>query len=217
VLLVYTDDGHVRHGFLAAILLHVALQRQCYRYNTPGSAAACPPISFGIGIESGPVSRVLAQSPYDLGGLPVDTYIGPSINVASRAETVSKQLHRANTVVAQKINALLCESLFEENYEDLMASSLDHAIADTARLVLHDRMSDLNRRLCLSFIHQHHLKGVAQPVSLFRFSDSAIYFGNPRFNALLVLLTDDADHLEDVANALHRKAGHERADISGLY
>jgi class 3 adenylate cyclase len=185
----------------------VALQQQCTGYNAHQIETTCPQTSFGIGIESGRVSRVRAQSPGDPGYPLVDTYIGPCINVAARAEAMSKLLHRANTIIAQTINTLLCERLFGENYDALIARALDRALVDTERLALHDRMNDLNRRLCLTFIHHHHLRGVEQPMPLFRLANSTIYIGNPRFDALLALLTDDTAHLTDVIDFLHCYGG----------
>jgi class 3 adenylate cyclase len=203
VLIIFTHEAHVRQGFLTALLLHVALQQQCAGYNAHRSEPPCPQTSFGIGIESGCVSRVRAQSPGDPGYPLVDTYIGSCINVAARAEAVSKLLHRANTIIAQTLNTRLCAVLFGENYDALIARALDPGLGDTERLALHDRMNDLNRRLCLTFIHHHHLRGVEQPTALFRLANSTIQLGNPRFDALLALVTEDTAHLTDVIDFLH--------------
>ncbi|HEV8717388.1 MAG TPA: hypothetical protein VGX03_31780 [Candidatus Binatia bacterium] len=203
VLILFTHEAHIRHGFLAALLLHVALQQHCAGYNAQQHEGACPQTSFGIGVESGRVSRVRAQSLGDPGAPLVDTYIGPCINVAARAEGVSKLLHRTNTVIAPTTNTLLCERLFGEDYTALMTRALDEGLMDSERLALHDRMNDLNRRLCLTFIHHHHLKGVEQPMPLFRLANSAIQLGNPRFETLLALLTADAAHLAEVRDFLH--------------
>jgi class 3 adenylate cyclase len=204
VLILFTHEAHVRHGFLTAILLHVALQQHCVGYNAQPLAGTHPQPSFGIGVESGQVSRVRAQSPDDSRSLLLDTYIGPCINVAARAQAVSKFLHRTHTVIAQTTNTLLCQALFRENYEVLMARALDEELEDPERLALYDRMNDLNRHLCLTFIQHHHLKGVEQPMPLFRLAGSAIHLGNPRFAELLALLTAGAPHLAEVMDFLHR-------------
>jgi hypothetical protein len=213
VLILFTHQAHVRHGFLTSILLHVALQQHCAGYNAQQLAGAGPQTSFGIGVESGHVSRVRAQSPGDPSALLVDTYIGPCINVTARAQAVSKFLHRTNTVIAQTTNTLLCQTLFGENYEALMARALDEGLVDPERLALYDRMNDLNRHLCLTFIQHHHLKGVGQPMPLFRLASSAIHLGNPRFAELLALLTTGAPHLAEVMDFLHRcgSSGREEA------
>ncbi len=198
VLIIFTHATHVRNGFLTAILLHLALLEECGVYNSNRGEMTCPRTSFGIGVESGQVSRVRAQSPGDPGYPLVDTYIGPCINVAARAEAVSKLLHRANTIVSHEINSLLCKELFGTDYDELIERALHPSINDIERLALHDRMNDMNRGLCLSFIHQHHLKGVDEPVALFRLANSSVEMGNPRFEALLGRLTEDPDHLSDV-------------------
>jgi class 3 adenylate cyclase len=213
VLILFTHEAHVRHGFLAAILLHVALQQHCAGYNARQRAGACPQTSFGIGVESGQVSRVRAQHPGDPGSLVVDTYIGPCINVAARAQAVSKFLHRTRTVIAQTTNTLLCQTLFREHYEALMARALDEGLGDPERLALYDRMNELNRHLCLTFIQHHHLTGVEQPMPLFRLASSAIHLGNPRFAELLAVLTAGASHLAEVMDFLHRRGGNGRAEV----
>jgi class 3 adenylate cyclase len=213
VLILFTHEAHVRHGFLAAILLHVALQQHCAGYNARQRAGAGPQTSFGIGVESGQVSRVRAQSPGNPCALLVDTYIGPCINVAARAQAVSKFLHRTHTVIAQTTNTLLCQTLFGEHYEALMARALDEGLVDPARLALYDRMNDLNRHLCLTFIQHHHLTGVEQPMPLFRLVSSVIHLGNPRFAELLARLTAGAPHLTEVLDFLHRRGGSGREEV----
>ena len=54
-------------------------------------------------------------------------------------------------------------------------------------------MDDLNRRLCVTYIHQHVLKGIARPVPLFRLSERSVRPGNPRFEALIWKLVRESD------------------------
>lgn len=204
VLIIFTDDSHARYGFLTAVILHTVLRIKCEGYNSRMESSTCPTTSFGIGVESGPVFRIVAQSP---GENPiVDTYIGPCINIAARAEAMSKILHRANTIISATTNQLLCEELLGESYAEFIQQALDPQVPDAERLQIYDKMNFLNRTLCLSFIHHHNLKGVNEPVALFRIADSSAHFGNPRFESLIVKLTDDAEHLSDVSGFLARSA-----------
>ena len=190
VLVIFSDDSHVRQGFLAAIILHLVLQNKCQSYNSTIGMASCPTTSFGIGVESGPVWRVRAEVLYERCSTTVDTYIGQCINVAARAEAISKLLHNANTIIAKTTNDLLCREIFEQSYNDIVQKALDPTLEDKERLAVHDVMNDLNRRLCVTFIHHHNLKGVEEPMLLFRIADHSINFGNPRFEALVQKLTD---------------------------
>ena len=64
-------------------------------------------------------------------------------------------------------------------------------------------MSELNRQLCLGFIHVHTLRGVDAPIALFRVSESTARLGNPRFESLLVTLTSgNQAHLDQVREFL---------------
>jgi hypothetical protein len=93
-------------------------------------------------------------------------------------------------------------------YDDLMRGAIAAGIADTARLGLHDRMNRFNRSLCVTFIHQHTLKGVDYPVALFRVSEGSARLENPRYRTLLqMLVRGSEDHLREVIDLLRRQAG----------
>ena len=204
VLMVFTDtDWHFGHGYLTALVLHQVLARACGRYNESLAHPDLPGTSFGIGIESGRVARIRATAVNDASHPVIDTYIGECINVASRAQEVTKQLYEAHTLVCATTNTLLCHQLFGESYPSLMVESGRLGLADEQRIALHNHMNGLNRRLCLAFLHQHKLRGVARPLPLFRLSESAARLGNPRFDHVLELLTrGDAAHLDEVRTAV---------------
>lgn len=203
MIAVFTDPTwHFAHGFLASLVLHAVLDRTCARYNLTVPAGA-PEAGFGIGVESGLVSRVRAVPRAHPERPTVDTYIGECINVASRAQDLSKQLARARTIVSEQANALLCRELFGQEYAQLMEQASAASVGDGARIALHNRMNELNRSLCLAFIHVHRLRGVPAPVPLFRVSESAARLGNARFEGLLSrLVREDPEHLGEVVAVL---------------
>jgi hypothetical protein len=67
-------------------------------------------------------------------------------------------------------------------------------------------MTDLDRQLCLGFLHYHHLRGVDNPLPLFRITDYSAHPGNDRFMTLLGKLTEGEQHSEEVADFLRRRA-----------
>src|SRR5262249_35780480 len=69
-----------------------------------------------------------------------------------------------------------------------------------------NRMTDLDRRLCLGFLHYHHLRGVDSPLPLFRITDYSAHPGNDGFMRLLGQLTGGAQHAAEVADFLKRYA-----------
>jgi class 3 adenylate cyclase len=207
VLIIFTHDAHARHGFLTAVMLHIVLRIKCEEYNSRLEPYACPQTSFGIGVESGPVFRILAQSAGDNPSPIVDTYIGPCINIAARAEAMTKLFHGANTIIAKTTNELLCKELLGTNYAAFVQKAYAPDTQDDERLTTYDEMNLFNRTLCLFFIQHHNLKGVDHPVALFRIADSSAQIGNPRFEALLGKLTDSSEHLADVYDFLARSAG----------
>src|SRR5262245_482617 len=211
VLVLFLHPSHVRQGFLAALLLHLALQDQCDEYNRRAQSAGCPKVSFGIGVESGEVCRIHA-GPEKADGYPqVETYIGSCINVAARAEALTKGYYRAHTMVAEHAHELLCLGLLGQSYRELVLAALDDRGTGEERRVVHTRMADLDQRLCLGFLHYHHLKGVDRPLPLFRITDYAACSGNDRFMTLLGQLTEGARHSEEVADFLKRRTPTSQA------
>jgi len=205
VIAVFHDpDWHVGHGFLATLLLHHSLTDICARYNAMRSDPVLPRTGFGIGVESGTICRVHAGMAGSKGPV-VNTYIGECINVAARAEGVSKQLHRAHTIVCPEINRRLCDSLLGIDYAVLQERCDSLETDDATHLRTLEEMSTANQQLCLSFMHLHRLRGLDQPLPLYRLSESAAVVGNPRFNRLLErLVKEDPSHLEEV---IHRLSG----------
>lgn len=204
VLIVFTEPAnHVLHGYLTALILHSRLDTSCSRYNAGLGDPFQPRTDFGIGVESGVVSRIEAY-PEDHRDNPiVYSYIGECINVASRAEVVTKSLHKSRTIVAGRTNELLCQRLFGVSYNDYVSATTDAVLTDDRRLAKHDQMNELNRRLCLTFIHNHMLKGVTEPTPLFRLQESRARLGNPGFEELLLLLCEGSEaHLTDVHDAM---------------
>lgn len=201
VIVCFTDpELHAYHGFLAAMVMQGVLRGVCAEYNRRPGPRGVPKISFGIGLESGQVWGVHAERKRD--GAGVHTYVGHCINVAARAQEVSKTLHRARTIIASTTNQFLVKSLTQIDYGDLV-SSTRHRVDDARYLAIEEEMNELNRRLCLGFIHLHTLRGVDRPIALFRVSESTARLGNPRFEALLTdLAFDDEGHINQLREFL---------------
>ena len=118
MLVVFLGEWHFGYGFLAAIVMDYALNRRCHAYNNDPQYADAPGTSYGIGVESGQVSHVQANPAAALTRHGIDTYIGHCINVAARAESISKLLHQANTIVADTSVELLGRALFGRTFQE---------------------------------------------------------------------------------------------------
>ncbi len=193
VLIVFFDQAHFLQAFLAAQIMHVQLRKYCEQYNRLLGDPLIPPMSFGLGLEAGTASRLRTQSKNPTMTPVVDTYIGHCINVAARAEGISKVLYRANSIIGPRINELLSQELWGESYEGLENQAKGPDLSEPERFAVYDRMDDLNRRLCVTYIHHHLHKGIVQPVPLFRLSDRSVRPGNPRFDVLLPKLVRGSD------------------------
>ena len=208
-LVLFLHRSHVHQAFLAALLLHLSLQDSCDEYNARARQVGCPNVSFGIGVESGEVCGVRA-GPEKADWPRVETYIGACINVAARAEALTKGYYGAHTIVAEQAHELLCRGALGQSYRELVRAALDEEGGPHGRATL-DAMTDLDRRLCLGFLHYHHLKGVDRPLPLFRITDYSAHPGNDRFMALLVRLADGERHAAEIADFLRRRAAKSQA------
>jgi class 3 adenylate cyclase len=210
-LILFLHSSHVRQGLLAALMLHLSLQDICDEYNGRARPIGCPNVSFGIGVESGEVSVVRSGHGIVDGHPQMETYIGACINVAARAEALTKGYYRAHTVVAAQAHELLCQGLLGQSYRELVRAALDNGSDGQAAQAALDTMADLNRRLCLGFLHYHCLKGVDLPLPLFRITDSSAHLGNDGFKGLLGQLTDGDRHSAEIADFLSRRASKSQA------
>ena len=134
----------------------------------------------------------------------VETYIGDCINVAARVEGLTKTVHETHTIVGAHTNSLLCRTLFDVNYGELIDAVLVPGLDDTERLTTYDKMMELNRRLCLEFMHVAVLKGVDNPSPLFRIEDRRAQEDNPQFEELLRALTVSSEQRDAAVSFLRR-------------
>jgi class 3 adenylate cyclase len=99
----------------------------------------------------------------------LETYIGNCINMAARVEALTKEYHRTSLLITETFNSLLCKKLFGYDYVGLMNESLaTTSVAKRKRLW--KKMDKLNESLMLTFMQKHNLRGVSDPVALFRLS-----------------------------------------------
>ena len=202
MLIVFSGKWHFGCGYLAGIILNKTLTACCEEYNKGSHHNGAPGTSFGIGIASGKVSRILAQPTTGSGHPVVDTYIGHCINVAARSEGISKIIYHANTIIAYPTVELVAKALFIKTFHELRQQELQ-CVDDLERLALYDEINSLNRALCLSYIKRHVLKGVDHPMPLYRFARSAIQTGVPRFEHLIdKLVNGNKQHLKEILSKL---------------
>jgi class 3 adenylate cyclase len=191
VLVVFHGPRHFASGLLSAFLLDTSLNRLCERQRASVSA---PEVDFGVGIESGEVSRVVASS----GQTALETCIGHCINVSARVEALTKVIHDARVVIADSTAEACAAHLYGLTFGELRARDRS-APADADRIAIHNQMHEMNRRLCLTYLDRYTLKGVRQPTPLYRIAPEAAHLGTQRFRELLHgLVWGDPEHLEEV-------------------
>ena len=125
---------------------------------------------FGVGMESGYVEQVktpLIKHKY------IETYLGDAINQSARIESLCKEHGRAPMLYGPEINNLLSENVFNVPYTDLVKEAKDSHSQECAN-VEYDEMDAINRKLLSTYIYEHKLKGVDNPIPIFRISPTQL-------------------------------------------
>jgi class 3 adenylate cyclase len=195
VLVVFLGPWHFAEGLLAGFLLEASLGRLCSAYP---AVAGVPSVGFGVGIDSGEVSRVRAGR----GGAGFATVIGHCINMSARMEALTKVLSDARVIIGDSTIELCAAALYGETFHALRARERV-AADDVARLAIHDRMNTMNRDLCVAYLDRYNLKGVGEPSPLYRPDLTGRDLGTRRFDVLLTaLVKGEHAHLDDVRRVL---------------
>jgi class 3 adenylate cyclase len=195
MIMVFLDaDRHFAHGYLASLLLHKKLETVCEQYNAAHLNVDAPPIWFGIGVDTGTVSPVMAGVVSDVSKPSIHTVLGNCINIAARAQGITKLLAGSRTIVAGNTFEYLCDTLLQTDFRKLKAITTCSSEQFCEKTKTEREMSALNHQLCVKFLHLHHLKGVDKPVDLYRVSESALHLENPTFDVLLNKLSADKPH-----------------------
>lgn len=178
---IFHGPRHAQEAFLCALILRLSIPAV---FPPTEDSAGVPAASFGIGVESGEVCRVLASGRA--------TYIGQCINMASRVEAITKSFDSADCIIGERLVSQLYAEILRENFAAMSEQAIDVEVKDKEHLELVSRFGQANQTLCLNFLHYHRLKGVDRPIALHGISKRAGNVGNPRFDALLDTLCGDA-------------------------
>jgi class 3 adenylate cyclase len=195
MLAVFHGPQHVRQATVCALLLRLSIARIFpMAADVSGNAAA----SFGVGLESGELCRVLA------GGRA--TYIGRCINLAARLETMTKTLDSADCVLGEGLVSELYRIATGQDFAAMSRAAMDPRSDDREHLRQVAEFGRANHALCLNFLHYHRLRGMDRPVALHGISKRAGVPGNPRFEALLDLLAPERAARQALGEWLARHA-----------
>ncbi|MCH9687978.1 MAG: hypothetical protein K0V04_41495, partial [Deltaproteobacteria bacterium] len=170
LLVVFLGPRHFANGLLAAYLLEAGLRRCCSLRH-----GMLPVVSFGVGVESGEVSLVHAGD----GPASVNTFIGHCVNVAARIEGLTKLIAGATVVVGDTTVERCAHAFYGETFAQLRDREQRETV-DAKRIAIQKRMNEMNRGLCLAFLDRYTLKGVDEPVPLYRLDGSATRKGVDR-------------------------------------
>jgi hypothetical protein len=181
-LVIFSHEDCEKTMFLLGILLHHTMKGMCQSFHNDFETK----VSFGIGIESGNVQEISAKS----GQKEIKTYLGNVINIASRIESETKTHTNSNLIIGQNINNTLCYKLYDLNY-DLFSKQISICTNARDRKEIIEKLLLYNHKMLLTFLFEHNLKGVDDPVELLRFSPSFAKYDKVALMELLKILSFD--------------------------
>jgi class 3 adenylate cyclase len=164
-------ECHAQQAFLTGIVLAHGLSALFDRYADLFPLRARAPDGyrvnqFGIGMDSGTVREVATTRSQ----AKLKTYIGNPLNIASRLESYTSTLHRTRMVVGSNTVNLLTNGQYERLYWPALA-----AIDDPNRArKMFDLLNTFDADLGLKYLNELYLRGVDEPVKVFRLSPSLI-------------------------------------------
>lgn len=174
-LCIFMGDNNSIKAFLFGILLikKLAPLFENFFSDKDGKYKTKPGMFYyGIGIESGPVSKVITEKEKDKC---VETYLGNVINLAARIESLSKEHGRAPMLYGPDLNERLTKIITDgKSYKEFMKDAKDNQnsfIVETS----HNSMNTINEKLLSSYLFEHNLKGIVEEsVPIFRISSTLL-------------------------------------------
>jgi class 3 adenylate cyclase len=197
VLAVFLSTGrHFIDAYLSGIMLFNKLPLLFEEYNRRKHRRVAD-VGFGIGLDSGAVWRVTSSD--STGENPaIETYIGDCINIAARVESVTKEHDRTRMIVSQHTYELLCQRLLRTDYNRLWRQATDRELTGRRKKTVWDRMNAMDERFLLRFISAYNLRGVSEPVRLYRLSPTLASPKRRECQSMLKRLTASATHLKSI-------------------
>ncbi len=161
-IVVFYGKNHPLSGYLYGLLLYKALNKICEAFNRHQPEN----VSYGIGIESGTVQKVNAGNDE----FSIKTFLGSVINHAARIEATTKMFHRTRLIIGNILYTNIVKHLYKEAFDNIVKDS-HHLRKDYDSIISHhNEINVLNQKLMLFYIFEHNVKGVEDPLPLFRLS-----------------------------------------------
>lgn len=196
LLTIFFGTDHECCGYLYSLVIYELLEFLCAQFNTHYNSN----VSFGIGIESGYVQKIVSK----VGDKKIETYLGSVINTASRIESVTKNLSRTKLIVGENLYKILVRKLFNEEYDKI--DVVDYSIMRNYNEIVeyHNQMNRLNQNLMLFHIFEYNLRGVETPLRLFRLSPTLANINKHSFFDLLKKLAGSREKYLKIFSAIEK-------------
>lgn len=176
ILTIFMGKNHHREGYAFFLIMMKVLSKMFDEFSKKYDIET----AFGLGIDCGTIWEVSQKQNNKI----IRTYLGSVINRASRIEEKTKEFV-TNVLISGNLYVRLMEDLYPElnhelekfknNYDTLLASSSD------LKFVV------MSKRLMMSYIFKMILKGIKEPLPIFRIL-SGMYEKEMEFWRLIIML-----------------------------
>lgn len=154
VVTIFTGENHSLLGYKFILKLYQELSDLCTQFKTYTGYE----VGFGIGADCGHVWKVS------------DTYLGSVINRATRIQDRTKDFGDTNAIISGNLYKALIERIYPTYDVAFVYDSKDYdtVLADNPDFI------KIGEELLLYYIFKLNLKGIANPLPIFRLSHDLI-------------------------------------------
>jgi|GEM_PF-1287033 len=190
ILIIFLDRSHQCRGFLCGLLMYQLMESICRDFNKKWGTG----VSFGIGLESGAVHRIIGRNL----SRQFVTYLGSVINVASRIENTTKHYHRTKMIIGERLYRELVKNLFHAQYEKIVKQS-SRRLKNYHEIVNHhNELNKLTQHLMLFYLFEHSLTGVEESIPLFRLSPTLADIKKDSFYQIVRRLSESPQRYQQI-------------------
>jgi hypothetical protein len=155
IISIFMGENHAQEGYTYALSMYRILTEICKKFSQDSGVE----LSFGIGADSGNIRKIDITKR----DISINTYLGPVINRTSRIESLTKDYHYTNMTIGGNLYKALMRIIYPEDtlmYEG--SDNYDDLIEEKPEMVLR------SKRLLVYYIFENVLKGVDEPLPIFR-------------------------------------------------
>lgn len=159
IIMIFMGENHHIEGYVYGLTLLRALRRICNEFEIQHNVK----INFGIGADCGSVTQIITNQ----SRMHLNTYIGSTINRASRIQDKTKDFGDTEMVISGNLYTAIIEKLFPESVNARVFESKNY----DRKLIGDVEFIKISGELLLFYLFKLPVKGFEKAIPMFRVSN----------------------------------------------